>query len=351
MPDATAYKLRQVLELPRVIGLVGLAVLAAVACGDKFTGVDPGTAGAGGGGGSVMPMAGSNASGEPAVDGGADSGGTMEAGGADSAGRGGRATVGGADTAGSGGSLGGGGAMAGSGGSGGVVVEPPVPLDGLELWYDAQTGVGSVNGVVASWKDRSGHGRDALQTAVNYRPKFVNDAFAGKAGIVFDGEDDYLKVPALPGDFSHGMSIFFAGQQETNPDSCTAFFEASNDAEVNDVHLGVWDGVPLYEVLENIVHPVDHPILLGQPELLAVVHQATRAVQMRRNSAGLGEGTFDVPETIPREQVFIGRSLYGGCQTFHGSVAELLVYNRGVTDPELVAIESYLQTKWTCCAD
>ena len=71
----------------------------------------------------------------------------------------------------------GGSLVGGSGGSGGtVIVVPPVPLDGLELWLDANEGATATNGAVSTWKDRSGHKRDALQTALNYRPSSTRAA-------------------------------------------------------------------------------------------------------------------------------------------------------------------------------
>jgi hypothetical protein len=241
------------------------------------------------------------------------------------------------------------GGLGGNGGIGGAVVEPPpVPLDQLELWFRADQGVSQAGGVVARWNDMSGNHRDALQTAGNQRPLIQGDALAGKPALVFDGTDDYLKVPGLDVDFAAGVSVFVAMQPAQNT-TCEGYFEASNGSEKDDVHVGDWRGSLLYEVEENTVNDTNYPLVLDAPQVAAVVHDTAGFAHVRRNSNGVGEGSVALPPLANRQQVFIGHSLYGDCSPFKGVIGELLVYSRGVSDDELVQIESYLQTKWGCC--
>lgn len=332
------------MDLQRVALWAGLGLFA-FACGEKFTSVDPNAGGASGS--SQAGSSNTTAGGE----GGEETGGSASAGKA----AGGRGGVNG--VAGSGGKVTGGGVAGtdtgGSAGSGGtpVVEVPPIPLDGLELWFDADVGVTQANGVVSVWKDRSAHQRNALQTALNYRPKLVSDALNGKAAVVFDGEDDYLKLPSLSGDFSAGVSIFTVSQEAVDDGSCSAVFEASNGSEIDDVHLGSWQGALQYEVAADYLHATDHELLVGLPQLIAVVHQTSATLQLRRNSNAMGEDNFPLPATTARQDVFIGRTDYADCKAYNGSVSELLVYSRAVSDTELIEIETYLQKKWACCAE
>lgn len=322
------------MHLQRVTVLAGMALLA-FACGKKFTAVD-GAGGGGGGGSDTGATSGSAMGGAP--DAGAETGGGGALGGNLSGGKGGIGSGGKTNDGGS--------AVAGSGGS--FVQAPPVPLEDLELWFDANEGVTQANGVVVSWKDLSGHQRDALQPSTMSRPKLGK--LNGKAGLVFDGEDDHLRIDSLPGNFSKGVSIFVMMQQDVDVGACTAFFEASTGPEIDDVHLGTWQGALLYEVLEHWVNPTDHPVTLGEPQLVAAVHRLNLSVELRRNSNSVGDDNFALPETIARE-AFIGYTQYNGCQTLAGTIGEMLVYSRGVTDAELIQVESYLNTKWGCCAE
>ena len=76
----------------------------------------------------------------------------------------------------------------------------------------------------------------------------------GKPALVFAG-DDYLKLPSLPGDFSHGVSIFAVALDQSAAGACSAIFEASNGSEIDDVHLGFWQNAVLYEVADNWFQP------------------------------------------------------------------------------------------------
>jgi hypothetical protein len=311
------------------------------ACSEKFT--SAGASGAAADGGADGESQGGS---QAASGGGLTHGGAAPSAGGRNGGAGGLTAVAGSPT-----TLGGAPpALGGSGGAGGsgAVAAPPVPTAGLEVWLDADAGITQANGVVSGWKDSSGHSRNALQTASNYRPTLVSDALSGKPAVVFDGVDDYLKLPALTLDFSAGFSAFIALQQD-DTDVCDAFFEASNGPEIDDLHVGIWEGSMQYEVGDPFLHATDYQLDFGTPELLSVVQQPSGPVQARRNANGLGEGDFPVPGSMRREQAFIGHSLYRDCGSFKGRIGELLIYSRAVSDEELVDIESYLQTKWGCC--
>jgi hypothetical protein len=308
--------------------------LSPLACGEKFTSADEEPS-SGSGGMSSAGKAGGGKGGSP--EGGL--GGSVSAG-SESGGVGG-------DVAASGGPpLGGSPPLGGNAGAGGGPLLPKVPPEGLELWVAADSGVTEEGGVVSGWQDASAHQRNALQTAVNYRPQFAEDALAGYPGLVFDGLDDHLKLPALPADFSGGLSIFMLMQQEVST-VCDGFFEASNGSEVEEFHLGDWNDMLQYEVEIDYVNQTE--LLLGQPQLIAVVHQAGGLVQLRRNSHGVGEGEFALPSQVTRQQFFIGRTLYDGCQPFNGSIGEIILYSRAVSDEELLDVEGYLKQKWGCC--
>jgi hypothetical protein len=339
-----------------VLGSQRAAVFAAVAalllaCGEKFTGVDSSdTSGSGG-----MP----SAAGSETTSG-SDTGGVAQSGGKNSGGRAGTANTnggkggvpaqGGSSSGGvvavAGGGIGG---VSGNGGSGGVVVEPPpVPLDDLELWFSADQGVTQAAGVVSTWKDLSGKHRDALQTALNVRPQLLADALGGKSAIVFDGTDDYLKLPTLEVDFTGGLSIFVVAEQPA-VSTCEAYFEASNGSEIDDIHFGYWQNSLLFEVEENWVNDTNYPALTNAPQIAVVIQDPQAVAHVRSNSNDVGTGDVNLAPKASRAQGFLGKSLYGGCSTFSGALGEVLVYSRPVSDPELLQIEGYLQKKWMCC--
>ncbi|RYZ10229.1 MAG: hypothetical protein EOO73_01240 [Myxococcales bacterium] len=312
-------------------------VILAVGCGDKFFAAESSHGGEAGAAGA-----------EPGPEeGGAPDGGTTPAGGGSVGGAspGGGRPSGGAP----GGGLGGGLPLGGGGGSGGVIIAPSIPADGLELWFDALVGVTQEDGGVAEWQDRSPHARHAFQEEVSQRPLLAAEALNGKPSVVFDGDDDLLQVPTLPGDFTAGVTIFTVARTDSNT-QCMAYFEASNGSEQEDVHLGFYQAHYLYEVADPFLEvKVDQ--VLHLPEVVVGVQQAIGDVEVRRNGKSIGSSKFDLPVLTPREHVFLGNTEYGGCTVLDGRISELLVYSRGLSPDEVSRVEAYLQQKWACCAD
>lgn len=225
-------------------------------------------------------------------------------------------------------------------------VEPPLPTDSLLLWLRADRGVRVQNGVVAVWEDQSSMRADAVQTAVNLRPRVVDAGIGDRPALEFDGVDDYLRLPPGFDDFGAGISIF-AVVEVHSADTCQAIVELSNGPEVDDVHFGVLQSQPIYEVQDEYHRDGDFPS--DVPQSAAVVQWPGGSWQIRRNGHAEAEEVFAMPAVVTRTQSYVGRSLYGSCTTFSGRIGEILVYGRAVTDPELLAIEAALRERWQCC--
>lgn len=349
IPDATSRSLSPEVALARLCWLGATVALAFSCGGDKFVAQQPSAVGGDGGHAAV----GVGDVGGPAGDSSLGPGGTPPASAGASLGGATEADAGGggvAPAAGSGGVA----PRAGSGGLGigGGVVDTPVPLERLELWFDVEEGVMSSVDGVSIWKDRSPHRRDALQTSTNLMPSLVPGGLNGKPTIVFDGVDDFMEVPALPGDFTRGVSIFVVGQTDGDggDGSCMGYFEASNGKETEDLHLGFWQNRYLYEVADVYLQvDATRPQQKGSPELLVGLQEQTGAVEVRRNSNAIGKSQMALPVLKPREHVYLGNSQYENCTVLHGRLSEVIVYSRRVTPKELLAIEAYLKTKWACC--
>jgi hypothetical protein len=84
--------------------------------------------------------------------------------------------------------------------------------------------------------------------------------------------------------------------------------------------------------------------------VLSVVHRANLTYELHRNGALVAEGSGDLPANVEREQNFLGRSLYDGAAPFPGQMGEIPIYGRASTDGELLTIEEYLRSQWSCCS-
>ncbi|MBK7665086.1 MAG: hypothetical protein IPJ21_16375 [Sterolibacteriaceae bacterium] len=88
---------------------------------------------------------------------------------------------------------------------------PPaqLPTAGLSLLLDAgNAALTSSNGSeVTLWRDASGANRNAMSQS-GHGPTLISAALGGDAVLRFDGQNDYLDLPAAFADFTGGMTLF-----------------------------------------------------------------------------------------------------------------------------------------------
>jgi hypothetical protein len=328
------------------IGTAWLGIVVGLcACGKAF---DAGSADAGGGAGGDTTLGGA-AGASSGGSGGHTGGSGAQAG----TGVGGSSIAGGA----AGGGSGGVGGRAGSGGQGGVISVgglggvagspeiPPIPSVGLSLWLRADHGVVQKDGQVQQWLDQSGQHMDALGTANNVEPKFVSNGLNGLPTLDFDGVDDFLSLPDGFADFSQGLSIFIV--MNALDGACASIFESSNGSEIQDIALGFYQNIWQYEVANQDVTGGTIDPATAVPGVLASVQRATGAVELRLSGNILNQGQFMAPDVALRKENFVGHTLYASCGYFKGQLSELIVYDRAVSDKEVLAIEDYLETHWS----
>ena len=88
----------------------------------------------------------------------------------------------------------------------------------------------------------------------------------------------------------------------------------------------------------------------AQAGVIAAVQSTSGAVELRDSSTLLGQGQFMAPEVVLRQQNFIAQTLYQRCGYFQGQISEIAVYDRAVSDKEVLAIEGYLEAHWLLTA-
>jgi len=221
-----------------------------------------------------------------------------------------------------------------------------IPREGLQLWLRADLGVTATSGSVSTWADQSGHNFDATQSERESQPTQVLGGIGTRAAIRFDGSDDFLSLPAGMSDFSQGLTVFSVlNQQASSWYNCIVEF--SNGSEVNDISFAEYQDKFQYEVIEDVLTGPD--INYNVAQLLTLVHRADTTMITRSNGELSNAAQFPLPESITREQNFVGKSLYGGGSgvTYSGLMGEILVYARGLSDNEVQTVEAELKQRWS----
>ena len=223
-----------------------------------------------------------------------------------------------------------------------------ISQDKLALWLMADHGIGAVEGGgVAVWADQSMNEADAKQSLAGMQPTLVPAAGNVPQMLEFDGVDDQLALPEGFSDFSEGLSVFIVASASEDQ-SCPSLLHLSNDPEQEDIEVGRFHGSVHYEVHDDDVWGPENAFGLNQRVLVGVVHAPNKAPELRLNGVFMATADFKaLPSVTPRVNNFIGRSLYAGCELFHGTIGEIIVYARALDGAERDAVQSYLQSKWS----
>jgi hypothetical protein len=231
-------------------------------------------------------------------------------------------------------------------GTAGCTLGVDLPVDGLTIWLSADVGTVMVDGLVATWRDRSASHNDASQLTPSYRPSITSDWRAGRPAVRFDGMNDFLAFPSGFDNLSNGLSLFVVLDM-TGDASCPSFINLSNGGEIDDISLHRESSDAFgYEVLDQTQVSLPAELPVGTPVFLAVVHRPDQQVRLYAGGALSSEGTMLLPAPVARARNELARSSYSGCALHDGHIAEILLYARSLDDIERARVDRYLKTKW-----
>ena len=246
----------------------------------------------------------------------------------------------------------------------------PLELPSCSLWLDADDASSiTLNGsTVSQWNNKADHLTTGLfnyvQSNSSYQPTYVTGALNSKALVRFDGSDD--------GMFGSGSTSVrsFVSSGETD---VTVFYVFSGSGGTqNNTTLLNWglesDGTGLnnqttfaFFYLDNRFQFEDWPGSGGiqsSTDVLAAGKQMISVVQEGAGSKLFVEGAEDAsaatktdnPDVYPSNQDYhysrlgFGRGSTG--RYFSGGIAEIVIYDRALSDNERATVETYFQNKW-----
>ena len=216
--------------------------------------------------------------------------------------------------------------------------------NGLNLWLDAadDTTFSYSSGTsVSQWRDKSGSNFHASQATVGSQPSRSTFQNSRKT-VNFDGTNDTVTIPSFVSNSE--MSIFVVSNCGN-----TLFIEHSNDANSNQGFYFYGGGSGMISITRATGS------LIYNSNWLSGGYSVASAV----NSTGLDLLTYKngTQQTIISDQrgsitnSYVTNTLYIGSRGANsiwsnGPIAEIIIYNRKVTDTERKQIHTYLGQKW-----
>jgi hypothetical protein len=225
-------------------------------------------------------------------------------------------------------------------------------LTGLAMWLKADAGVTKNGNYVAGWADQSGNGAGASQATVARQPLFVGSAVNGKPALQFDGADDYMDF-TLPVSGLSEMTIVVVSSARTELDGSIfgSYRSPIYWGDQRNTGIGAVYLTPLSPEVQFRFGGTQAYGKYVRPAKLGTGWSATTAVKQSGDERLYVNGTQVVslsgkPATISGVPSLgsLGRGF--NSVGYIGQIAEVLVYNRALTDTERQALDAYLKSKY-----
>jgi len=232
-------------------------------------------------------------------------------------------------------------------------VVPTAPTTGLQVWYKADVGVTTVGSAVSQWDDQSGNGRHATQGTSGNRPTLTSGALNGKPVVTFDGTNDFLTFTYDPNGLT-GMTLVLVSANTTDSTG------GSSNAERAPLfwnETAAWGTVYLSPFQSNVkfrfgTGQVNNRPSYTRPASIGTAYSTSIATHDNTTDSLYVNGALVFSEggklsslALLQTTGNLGRG-YNNNTYFPGSIAEVLVYNRALSDGERGQVEAYLNDKY-----
>ena len=224
--------------------------------------------------------------------------------------------------------------------------EPPavIPVGMLQTWLKADEITGLSDGAaVTTWTDRWSF-NDAVQSVAAAKPTYQTNELNGKPVVRFDGTDDEMYISNLSNDVAvRTIFVAFRFLTHVTGDTLIALHDSAR------VDLGSTNGVARYMTNEaggaTTIGSVG--IASSNPGLLGLRYNSASSLDIWRQAIVAPTNLDPNPGYASggSTAIYLG-SRMGTSAWAHVEIAEVLVYDAALTDPEVTEIMDYLRSKW-----
>ena len=232
----------------------------------------------------------------------------------------------------------------------------PIPSTNLQHWFKADAGISKdANNLVTQWQDQSLNQGKAIQNSSSSQPLWVDNILNTKPVVRFDGSNDIFQVfqnnGTTPVTSPAGLEFtFFIAIKATTPvsairyqgsGSCLAY--PYNFQGVANGFIACSDGGPSAGI--------PHGLSASEFNIGTARYKAntTNGMQTFANGLLVGQRNSANISSIGSDPLGFGGCL-SGCgvpEFFGGDIAEIIIYDRAVTNAERLEVEAYLADKYS----
>lgn len=224
-------------------------------------------------------------------------------------------------------------------------------VDHLVAWFDAADAntITESSGDVSQWDDKSGNANNASQGTASNQPLLVADAANGHPVIRFDGVDNFLSLPSVIISGSTLRTAFFVIRRADNGAAQTFFSLTTATSNIFIYGRNPVDIIGSYQISSkrdftgSVADPTDFFVLT---HVTPTTNISTSEMRIDGSNLSVQSTNAGVFNTSSSGTSSIGRWRSGNPQYFDGDLGEIIIYDKALSNSEILSVESYLAVKW-----
>ena len=223
----------------------------------------------------------------------------------------------------------------------------PTDIEGLQAWYDASQENYNDGDNVSIWHDLSGNERHAEQSTESKQPEFKTNIFKSQPAINFDGIDDHI-FHDMENGFDQPVTYFIVTLKEDVTESRERFIthneRGRSRSSVNSAGLNGFGDLnnELFTFSGTFLRTLQEYDTPFYVIMTSIFNGANSSIIINNKEKIIGDvGNRDIGRRF-----MIGAHQRQDEDFLVGYLAEIIFYDRKLTDKEINNVNKYLSNKW-----
>ena len=236
----------------------------------------------------------------------------------------------------------------------------PADIPDIKRWYSAEQIPDLADGAnVPTWDDWhlevASTDDDAVQGTSGAQPLWKQNIQNGHPAVRFDGSDDELKSTGqmlLEGNVTIFVALKDATQSGSGSVFKSIFAVDGGPYQTSSTGYGITYGREgsdrlRFQLSDGTSEDIAQQITSNSDswEVVTARNTATAAI-LRRDGVQVATGTFSRTSGFVADEYLIGGDTAASTRHYTGEIGDIIVYNRALTDKEMLVIEAYLAAKY-----
>jgi hypothetical protein len=242
-------------------------------------------------------------------------------------------------------------------------IRRPTSIPDCVLWLDAddESSITHSSNAISSWADKSSSNYSATQSTTSYKPNYNSTGYLGKGIVEFDGTNDFLTVNTSGWTFgaNDGMVMFMVCRQRAFNNTGAGFFFGATSGTSSQNYMGVGDSGGNSMDFRMYGNSASGAETQNYYQDTAGYHLHTGAWNKNSNGEAGAASVFALLDGFrggtnasniytsnfsTTSDAIIGKTAGASYSKIY--IAEIIIYNRALTQKERQSVEFYLSYKW-----